>query len=249
MPDQLTRDSSPHDDAGSLALLNDDLARYAEAARLLGCLEGLSGTDLGPGEVHAALMKGLPGSALQRLLGNLHVLSGSGARLAAAIGVSLRTVQRKKDDVSKRLTVEQAGRLWQFAEVLARATRVLGSQDAAERWLAHPAIGLNQRCPVDLLATPTGAKMVTDYLGRIQYGVYTRLLCRRRLASRHLSPGGWTRRSTGKPGIAASARLASAADGTQLGSRRSTVPSIPPPPSSKSRSMSGLPTSTRFPGC
>ncbi len=57
--------------------------------------------------------------------------------------------------------------------LLLRASRVLGSQEAAERWLEHPAIGLDRRRPIDLLATPSGAKMVEDYLTRIEYGVYT----------------------------------------------------------------------------
>ena len=44
----------------------------------------------------------------------------------------------------------------EFAEILAKATRVLGSQDEAEQWLERPAIGLNQERPVDLLTTPAG---------------------------------------------------------------------------------------------
>lgn len=89
------------------------------------------------------------------------------------MGVSLRTIQRKKGDTAKRLSVEQAGRTWIFAEMLARATKILGSQEAAERWLERPAIGLDRKSPIDLLATPAGTRMVDDYLTRIEYGVYT----------------------------------------------------------------------------
>ena len=89
------------------------------------------------------------------------------------MGVSLRTMQRKKGDAAKRLSTEQAGRAWQFAEMLARATKVLGSQESAEHWLQRPAIGLDRKSPIDLLATPAGTKMVDDYLTRIEYGVYT----------------------------------------------------------------------------
>ena len=89
------------------------------------------------------------------------------------MGVSLRTMQRKRGDAAKRLSTEQAGRTWQFAEILARATQVMGSQEAAEHWLERPAIGLDRNSPIDLLATPAGTKMVDDYLTRIEYGVYT----------------------------------------------------------------------------
>ena len=34
-------------------------------------------------------------------------------------------------------------------------------------------IGLDQRRPIDLMTTPAGLELVEDYLGRIEYGVYT----------------------------------------------------------------------------
>jgi putative toxin-antitoxin system antitoxin component (TIGR02293 family) len=57
--------------------------------------------------------------------------------------------------------------------ILARVTRVLGSQEEVEQWLGRPAIGLNRQRPIDLLTTPAGAKLVETYLGRLEYGVYT----------------------------------------------------------------------------
>ena len=59
-----------------------------------------------------------------------------------------------------------------FAEILTRVTTLLGSQTAAERWLEQPAIGLDQRRPIDLMTTPSGLELVEDYLGRIEYGAY-----------------------------------------------------------------------------
>jgi len=35
------------------------------------------------------------------------------------------------------------------------------------------ATGLDQRRPIDLLTTPAGVELVEDFLGRIEYGVYT----------------------------------------------------------------------------
>jgi putative toxin-antitoxin system antitoxin component (TIGR02293 family) len=60
-----------------------------------------------------------------------------------------------------------------LTEILARATSAFGSQAAAEQWLAQPAIGLDGRRPIDVLATPAGVELVEDLLGRIKYGVYT----------------------------------------------------------------------------
>ena len=39
--------------------------------------------------------------------------------------------------------------------------------------LQQPALGLEQRRPIDLLRTPAGVKLVEDFLGRLEYGVYT----------------------------------------------------------------------------
>lgn len=57
-------------------------------------------------------------------------------------------------------------------EVIAKATKVFGSQAAAERWIEEPAIGLNQMCPIDLLSTRAGTQLVDTYLDQIEYSVY-----------------------------------------------------------------------------
>jgi putative toxin-antitoxin system antitoxin component (TIGR02293 family) len=62
---------------------------------------------------------------------------------------------------------------WKFAEILTRATALFGSQAAAQQWLEQPATGLDQRRPIDLMTTPAGLELVEDFLGRIEYGVYT----------------------------------------------------------------------------
>lgn len=49
---------------------------------------------------------------------------------------------------------------------------MFGSQEEAEQWLERPAIGLDQRRPIDLLATPAGIELVEQYLTRLAYGVY-----------------------------------------------------------------------------
>ena len=122
-------------------------------------------------EAHALLHRGLPRGALTSLIENLHVIHADEA--SEAIGVSLRTLQRHKSAPAVPLDVQQSGRAWKFAEILAKATRALGSQDEAEQWLKRPAIALDQQRPIDLLTTPAGVKLVEDYLGRLEYDVYT----------------------------------------------------------------------------
>ena len=147
----------------------EDVQRVAE---LLGGSRVFRHALRTPLEAHDMLMQGLPGRALDHLFGNLVVLKRSNS-LDRAVGMSLRTFQRRRESPEKPLGQEQSGRAWKFAEILAKATEVFGSQEEAEQWLDRPATGLDQRRPIDLLATPAGVEMVQDFLHRLEYGVYT----------------------------------------------------------------------------
>src|SRR5208282_6213808 len=122
-------------------------------------------------DAHALLHRGLPRGAVTSLVEKFRVIPVS--EVSEALGISLRTLQRHKSAPVALLGVQQSGRAWKFAEILAKATRVLGSQEEAEQWLKRPAIGLDQQRPVDLLTTPAGVKLAEDYLGRLEYDVYT----------------------------------------------------------------------------
>ena len=49
---------------------------------------------------------------------------------------------------------------------------VLSSQEAAERWLSTPALGIDGRKPIDLLQSTEGTELVKTLLTRMDYGVY-----------------------------------------------------------------------------
>lgn len=122
-------------------------------------------------DAHEMLLRGLPGRSLSHLIDSLGVLEKT-ASLEKAVGMSLRTFQRRMDAPTKRLTKEQSGRTWKFAEILAMATAVFGSQEEAEQWLERPAMGLDQRRPIDLLETPAGVELVENFLRQLEYGVF-----------------------------------------------------------------------------
>jgi putative toxin-antitoxin system antitoxin component (TIGR02293 family) len=122
-------------------------------------------------EAHEAILEGLPGSALAHLVEGFTSLEKSPA-LEKAVGMSLRTVQRRRGAPARRLSLEQSARTWKFAEILARATELFGSRDEAEKWLERPATGLDRRRPIDLLATPAGVELVEEFLTQLEYGVY-----------------------------------------------------------------------------
>lgn len=146
-------------------------AELKRVVRLLGGQQTLKRPVRNSLDAHEMIMSGLPGKAVVRLFENL-ILLQLGPSLEKAMGMSLRTFQRYKTAPKKALNLEQSGRTWKFAEILAKATEIFGSQEQAEQWLEQPATGLDQRRPIDLLATPAGAEIVEEFLGRLEYGVY-----------------------------------------------------------------------------
>lgn len=123
-------------------------------------------------DAHDALQRGLPVRSLNALLREFPFLTTSADFLEHAVGMSLRTYQRRREADTKPLSAEQSNRIWKFAELVARATDVFGSQDEAVAWLTRPAAGLDRRRPIDLIGTAAGLELVEDHLTRLDYGVY-----------------------------------------------------------------------------
>jgi putative toxin-antitoxin system antitoxin component (TIGR02293 family) len=143
-----------------------------EVSSLLGGRHVLSRQPTSRLEIHELLLHGLPTGSLNCLVEGVDILREP-ASTEKALGISYRTIQRHKQAPAKHLSLEQSGRVWEFAEILTRATSVLGSRKEAEAWLLRPAIALEQRRPLDLLETSEGRRMVGELLERMEYGVYT----------------------------------------------------------------------------
>jgi len=125
-------------------------------------------------ELHAVLVHGILAKTAVNLMGHLPVLAEFDDRaVLTAIGLKQRTFDRYKSDKRKRLDADHSSRTWKFAEVVAKATYVFGSQEEAERWLARPATGLDRQRPIDLLETQPGTELVEQFLERIDHGAYS----------------------------------------------------------------------------
>jgi putative toxin-antitoxin system antitoxin component (TIGR02293 family) len=149
-------------------------AEISRTVRLLGGRRTLHRPVRNRLEAHDLLQAGLPGHALEHLVNDVAILRVSHhGSMEKAVGISLRTYQRRKEAPDRPLSPEQSGRTWKFAEILGRATELFGSQAEAEAWLERPAMALDRRRPIDLLSTPAGLRSVEDHLTRLEYGVYT----------------------------------------------------------------------------
>jgi putative toxin-antitoxin system antitoxin component (TIGR02293 family) len=142
---------------------------YAHVERVLGAK---SWHIESPIELHERIVKGFPRRTMVHLVEGLSIIKpDEGLR---ALDVSSRTWHRIKAGKQSPapLDANQSARVWSLAEVLAKAEEVLGAREDAEQWLATPAVGLNSRRPIDLMATPQGAELVRTLLDRMAYGVY-----------------------------------------------------------------------------
>jgi putative toxin-antitoxin system antitoxin component (TIGR02293 family) len=152
--------------AGSRADVQAGTCKLLGGRRVIGAADPAD-----PFSAHQIIAGGLPNRAVNHLNSSLMVMGREA--FERAIGVSARTLQRWEKQPSEKLSQEQGGRVWKFAELLTRATAVLGSQADAEKWFERPAVGLNQRRPIELLSTPAGVELVEEYLDRLAYGIYT----------------------------------------------------------------------------
>ena len=122
-------------------------------------------------DVHSAIVSGVPYGSLIFLV-NL-VTGLEEGDVAKVLGISTRTLRRQSETPEKPMPADLASKTWLFAETLAKATEIFGSREEAERWMSKPAMGLDGQRPIDLLQTVQGAELVNDFLGRLEYGVYT----------------------------------------------------------------------------
>jgi putative toxin-antitoxin system antitoxin component (TIGR02293 family) len=95
-------------------------------------------------------------------------LKASPAGLMQVIEINERTAQRRKEQGA--LTSEESDRLARVARVTRRAVEAFGDEAQALEWLRRPNRTLRGALPLDLLGTDSGAELVTDELGRIEYG-------------------------------------------------------------------------------
>ena len=89
--------------------------------------------------------------------------------VAEALAIPERTMHRLKH--APIVPAGVADKIARTRDVVARATEVLGSRAAAQRWLTRPNPALGGRLPLSLLDTSLGWEHVKQLLGRIEHGV------------------------------------------------------------------------------
>lgn len=95
-------------------------------------------------------------------------LNTSSPQLMRVIEINERTAQRRKEQ--GELTAEESDRLARVARATQRAVDAFGDAEQAKAWLRSPNRALRGAVPFELLGTDAGVELVTEELGRIEYG-------------------------------------------------------------------------------
>jgi len=111
--------------------------------------------------------EGLPITELNALA---NVLRISRDQLAAILGVTTRTLQRKAE-AEDRLGPVASDRLARVQRILLLAVEVLGSEEKASRWMTAASRPLEGQLPLQLLDTDIGTQRVEQELYQIKYGI------------------------------------------------------------------------------
>ena len=115
----------------------------------------------------ALIRKGIPYSKVRLVKAALNLTDNE---FADYLGISLRTLQRKRDS-HKALSIPESDRLYRMAKIYALAVIVLEDEEMARKWLRRPQRGLGGSVPIQVIQTEAGAQEVEDLLEKIEFGV------------------------------------------------------------------------------
>jgi putative toxin-antitoxin system antitoxin component (TIGR02293 family) len=124
--------------------------------------------QLGSEVTVAMVRKGFVVAKVDVLSERLHLPKTQTLRV---LGLPQQTFNRRK--AQGRLNADESDRVVRYAELLARATDLLGSDNAAADWLNTAAPALNGETPIEHATTELGAREVMQLIGRLEHGIPT----------------------------------------------------------------------------
>ena len=124
--------------------------------------------NFAPSKMIKCVQDGLPIEELDALQAILDLPMET---LATKLGISKATLRRRK--VEGRLDPAESDRVVRYARLMGQAVMVFGPEEPAREWLNAPQLGLGRGVPLEYAETEIGTREVENFLGRIEYGVYS----------------------------------------------------------------------------
>ncbi|HYW34614.1 MAG TPA: antitoxin Xre/MbcA/ParS toxin-binding domain-containing protein [Balneolaceae bacterium] len=91
--------------------------------------------------------------------------------LAALLPVTARTLQRRKADSLLGTAVSE--HIILIAELAEKGSEIFSGIESFNKWLREENTALGSHRPLDLLDTAIGVQLVSEELGKLEYGVYS----------------------------------------------------------------------------
>lgn len=111
------------------------------------------------------------GLGYEKLEALQNALQLSGEQIAEAIGISPRTLSRRKD--RRVLTHTESDRVVQLGMLFDEAVMLFdGELEAARDWFKRPNRALDDKAPLAVANTFVGAREVDRLIGRLEHGVF-----------------------------------------------------------------------------
>lgn len=104
------------------------------------------------------------------LMAFVHLVDFSPDQFARMLPITLRTIQRYSSKQKFNPAVSE--HIIQLVLLVGKGIEVFGSLKKFTSWFNTPSKALGGNAPSGLVSLKTGAQMVMDELGRIEYGVY-----------------------------------------------------------------------------
>lgn len=118
-------------------------------------------------DVIEMIKEGINKSSLMKFV---RFLNYSPKQIAHLLPISLRTIQRYAS--KQKFSPGISEHIIQLVFIVGKGIEVFGSREKFMRWFNTPSAAFGGIAPCDLVSLKTGALMVLDALGRIEYGVY-----------------------------------------------------------------------------
>jgi putative toxin-antitoxin system antitoxin component (TIGR02293 family) len=91
--------------------------------------------------------------------------------MAAILHITDRTLRRYTDKT--KLNTEQSERVLELAKLYSYGESVFGNLDNFKLWMDSHIQALNNQKPKEFLDTSLGIQLITNCIGRLEYGVYS----------------------------------------------------------------------------
>jgi putative toxin-antitoxin system antitoxin component (TIGR02293 family) len=87
------------------------------------------------------------------------------------IVIPARTLKHRRAR-RESLTPDESDKLARLVRIFDHAVRVFDGIERARTWLNEPKRRFDGRTPIEMLRTEIGARMVDEFLGQIEYGMF-----------------------------------------------------------------------------